>query len=253
MTDAWDSPPEDLRAFIAAEKACPSPALDVQTRVRARVAGTLGLLTGPLQSPPAEAPGPQVATGSDAPARLARAISRRGLATFLVGAAVGATTMGTVDRMRSERMRSKPTPVPFAMTSASPGLPVLPPVIPPAPVPVPQGQLAAAAPSTLARPVPRTTVVEPKDKRLEAERKLVEMARTALARGQSDGALPALRRHLRLFPRGELAEERDSLWVSALVARGEPAQAREHAARFHRQYPHSLFATMVDQAIQSIP
>jgi outer membrane protein assembly factor BamD (BamD/ComL family) len=96
-------------------------------------------------------------------------------------------------------------------------------------------------------------LVKAKDKRLEAERKLIEMARTSLARGQSEAALGALRRHLRLYPRGELAEERDSLWVSVLVARSEHAQAREQAVRFHHRYPHSLFGPMVDQAVKSIP
>jgi outer membrane protein assembly factor BamD (BamD/ComL family) len=100
--------------------------------------------------------------------------------------------------------------------------------------------------------VPAASAV-PRDKRLEAERKLVEMARTALARGQTADALAALRRHQRFFPNGELAEERDGLWVSALVATHEYAQAREQAVRFRRHHPHSLFAPVVEQAIQSIP
>jgi hypothetical protein len=79
------------------------------------------------------------------------------------------------------------------------------------------------------------------------------MARTALARGQTADALAALRRHQRFFPKGELAEERDGLWVSALVATREYAQAREQAVRFRRHYPHSLFAPVVEQAIRSIP
>ncbi len=96
-------------------------------------------------------------------------------------------------------------------------------------------------------------IAEGRDKRLEAERKLVEMARTALSRRQTDDALSALRRHQRLFAKGELAEERDSLMVSVLVARHEIEQARASAVRFHRQYPHSLFGPSVDQALLSIP
>ena len=38
-----------------------------------------------------------------------------------------------------------------------------------------------------------------------------------------------------------------------LVAKGDFAQARERATRFHRQHPSSLFQPAVDQALQSIP
>jgi outer membrane protein assembly factor BamD (BamD/ComL family) len=79
------------------------------------------------------------------------------------------------------------------------------------------------------------------------------MARTALGRGHTDLALAALRRHTRAYPNGQLAEERDGLLVQALVAKGEFAQARQRAARFHRQHPHSLFWPVVDEALRSIP
>jgi outer membrane protein assembly factor BamD (BamD/ComL family) len=92
-----------------------------------------------------------------------------------------------------------------------------------------------------------------RDRGLAAERKLVEMGRTALARGHTDLAIAALRRHTQAFPNGQLAEERDSLLVQALVAKGEFAQARQRAVRFHRQHPHSLFLPVVDQALRSIP
>jgi len=96
-------------------------------------------------------------------------------------------------------------------------------------------------------------VADARDRGLAAERKLIEMARTALARGRTDLALAAIRRHARSFPTGQLAEERDSLLVQALVAKGEHAQAHERAARFHQQHPQSLFAPVVDQALRSIP
>jgi len=79
------------------------------------------------------------------------------------------------------------------------------------------------------------------------------MARTALARGRVDGALAALRHHARMYPSGQLAEERDGLLVQSLVAKGDYAQARIQAARFARQHPHSLFAPAIDQALRSIP
>jgi hypothetical protein len=175
-------------------------------------------------------------------------LSRRGVTAFLVGAALGATTMGTVDRLRQQPTAS-PSPPSLPAPAPAPEPP------PPEPMPPAESEPPAttAAPNLAARRTISQPQAEPRDKRLEAERKLIEMARTSLARGQSEGALGVLRRHLRLYPKGELAEERDSLWVSVLVARGEPAQARDHALRFHRRYPHSLFGPMVDQAVKSIP
>jgi hypothetical protein len=62
-----------------------------------------------------------------------------------------------------------------------------------------------------------------------------------------------LRTHARTFPHGQLAEERDSLTVQALIAKGDFAQARERAAHFHQQHPGSLFGPVVEQALRSIP
>lgn len=249
MSDA-DELPEELGALIASERACPEPPSEVAARVFARLTGTLALPGEPasVRAPELGSPAPPTIHGGTGGtmARLATRVTRRGLATFLVGAAVGAGAVGTVDRVRSR------TTVPAAVVKPAPA---------PAPaveahVPVPRPELAPeaaqpAAPPTVRRVAP--VVADAKDSQLEAERKLIEMARTALARGQSEGALAALRRHQRWFPRGELAEERDSLLVSALIATGQHGPAREQAARFHRRYPHSLFAPVVDQAAGAIP
>jgi outer membrane protein assembly factor BamD (BamD/ComL family) len=103
------------------------------------------------------------------------------------------------------------------------------------------------------RSLAEPAAVRSKDEGLAAERNLIEMARTALARGRIDGALATLHRHARRFAKGQLAEERDSLFVQTLVAKGDFAQARERATRFRRQHPSSLFQPAVDQALQSIP
>lgn len=243
MTESWDGLPDELRELVAAEKSRPDPGSDVQSRVFARVAVTVGFVPGPadVRSHP-DAPGAPV---GPSPARVVGRISRRGIATFLVGAAVGGAAVGTVDRLRYAR------PAPAVAIPAPTAAPLPPPLPEPEPAPAEASEPQSAP--TAHRAVIAASPSGARDKRLEAERKLVEMARTSLARGQTAAALAALRRHQRNFSKGELAEERDSLWISALVASGDHAQAREHAARFRRQYPHSLFAPMVDQAIQSIP
>jgi hypothetical protein len=242
MTLPLDGLPDELREFVAAERSRPDPESEVQSRVFARVASTVGFVPGPGDAPPLpDAPATPHPPGL---AHTAGRISRRGIATFLVGAAVGGAAVGTVDRVRH-------TSQPPAVAIPAPPVVSSPPPLPePARVPSPSEPPPTP---TAHRTVAVASAGGTRDKRLEAERKLVEMARTSLARGQTSGALAALRRHQRSFPKGQLTEERDSLWVSALVASGDHAQAREHAARFHRQHPHSLFAPVVDQAIRSIP
>jgi hypothetical protein len=244
MIDPPDVGQEALREFIDAEKACPDPPVEVGQRVFARLAANLGL---PPSLPDAPAsPEPPVDASPLRAGLLQRTvagISRRGVATFLVGAAVGATTYGTVEHLRGKS--TAPAPV---VIVAPPELPTtMPPTMP------------SAEPSRLpATPANRAREVDPgiraaRDRGLGAERKLIEMARSALARGQTERALFSLRNHARSFPNGQLAEERESLMVQALVAKGEFAQARGRAARFHRQHPASLFGPVVDQALRSIP
>ena len=79
------------------------------------------------------------------------------------------------------------------------------------------------------------------------------MARTALTRGRAEDALRTLELHLQSFPRGRLAEERDSLTIQALVSLGRHASARARAAQFRRKYPQSLLRPIVDHALRAIP
>jgi hypothetical protein len=92
-----------------------------------------------------------------------------------------------------------------------------------------------------------------RDAQLAAERNLIEIARSALARGETEGALEALRRHARRHPDGDLREEREGLYIQALIRRGDYGEARARAADFGRLYPRSLFRPTVEQALRSIP
>ena len=255
MSDSSDPSHESLREFLDAEKSRPDPSPEVQQRTLSRLSATLGLAAGlgtdPASSAPADpSPPPPATTGRS----LARVLARgphRALATFLVGAAVGATVYGTVARLRQD--------------PRSPNPPSPPMVAPPSPEPVPAALVPEPRPADETAPRPIVSAPsngrgsgEPaagrtRDAGLAAERNLIEIARTALARGRIDGALATLRRHARQYPKGQFVQERDSLLVQALVAKGDYAQARERAARFRRQHSSSLFLPAVDQALQSIP
>jgi hypothetical protein len=247
MTEPLHEPPESLRALIDAERACPDPPPEVGQRIYGQLAAGLGLPpwpgdAGPMGPGPATAPRP---AGAEALGKGLAHSGARGLVTFIVGAAVGAASYGTVQHLRGAPER----PAPPAVVTPLP--------VPAAPLPPPPEPTPATAP-------PRAPVAPPshasdselgtaRDQGLAGERKLIEMARTALTRGQTEGTLAALHRHARSFPNGQLAEERDSLFVQALVRKGDFVHARQRATRFHRLYPHSLFSPVVEQALRSIP
>jgi hypothetical protein len=115
---------------------------------------------------------------------------------------------------------------------------------------VPEAPPPAAASTDAPRPHP--VHVAPRSSEapdtLAAERRLLDDARTAIARGDAGAGLAALDRHARDYPRGHLAEEREALRIHALVRSGRAAEAREAAARFHARFPNSLLGAGIDAA-----
>ena len=115
----------------------------------------------------------------------------------------------------------------------------------------------SAAPSVQVTP-PRATEAtpapaEPRTDTLAAERKLLEAARSAVSRSQTATAFEQLERHAKDFPKGLLAEEREAIWIQALVGASRFAEARSKAAQFERAYPGSMLLPTVKATIESIP
>jgi hypothetical protein len=254
MTEPVEALPESLRSLIHAEKARPEAPAAAQERVLARLSASLGVPGPPGASPsasPVPSTVPPVAPAHGLGHWLARS-TRRGLLTFLAGAAVGATIHGGVTRLAR-------APEPPPVTQPAPALDVVPAALPSSTEPPtpPSPEPAAAAPPVVAVPAaPPRRHSEPSDARdraLAAERKLIEMARTSFVRGQTAAALASLSRHTREFPSGQLSEERESLFVQVLVATGATDQARVRGKRFLQRYPHSLFTPVVEQALRTIP
>ncbi len=79
-----------------------------------------------------------------------------------------------------------------------------------------------------------------KDVELNAERALIDVARAALTRGQPASAIETLARHAQTYPRGRLVEEREALWVRALLMSGQQGQAQLRAHQFQKRFPGSL-------------
>ena len=68
----------------------------------------------------------------------------------------------------------------------------------------------------------------------------MEKAAGALAAGQMDVALSAVREHATIFHGGgRRAQQRETLWITALLRMGRTSEARTRFARFEALYPNS--------------
>ncbi len=95
---------------------------------------------------------------------------------------------------------------------------------------------ARRAPVTTTTPEP---VRAPSASTFALELTLLEPARRSIAQSDFAGALAAIARHQREYPRGQLAEEREALRVRAIWGMGDKVAAESAAARFRKRYPHS--------------
>ncbi|MBL8918797.1 MAG: hypothetical protein JNJ54_08070 [Myxococcaceae bacterium] len=133
---------------------------------------------------------------------------------------------------------------------------------PPAPVAAPPAEPPVAAPPAVdvtpalvgpdrpavkpdPRPDPKPDLARPsggRDVSLAAERALLEVARAALAKGDTVHALEALERHQREHAQGRLREEREALFIEGLRAAGRDQEAEARREKFLREFPESLLA-----------
>ncbi len=216
--------PGELSALIAGE---PPPRVppELEARLLARLDASVAVAVADAGGAPAHAAGSGVATQVGF-----------GVAVFAAGVIVGAVLHAQL---------------------AQPTVVISPPTSPPTVVAVVEKQQVereAEPPPT--RPTPAPNVASPKKPKevavavstLEEERRLLEPARTALGRGMASQALELVEKHAAQFPRGELAEEREALWVQALSVSGDAASARDRAARFKAQWPESLFLPVVERS-----
>jgi hypothetical protein len=179
-------------------------------------------------------------------------------ASLVGGAAVGAAAHARwssprtvyVDRQEPVALASVPGPA-AAATASAPSASASPtdpaaqsPRLPSGTPPSARERLPAPRP-----PLPPASAPA-RDAPLERERTLLDMSRTALARGDAAAALASLDTHAREFPRGQLAEEREVMTIQALVATRRLSEARQRAAAFRTTYPASALLPVIDEAVQ---
>ncbi len=232
MSDAELPPlPTDIEKLLR-EAPRPVPPSGFGEGVLSRIKGTVG-------PPP---PPPSVPRG-------ASGISKMG--AWGVPVSVAALVVGVSAGLFVGVQLAQPPVLPAqVIVQAAPPVEVV--VTAPAPV---------AAPVVIPAPVHREPAptkpprAEPprRDFDLSDERSLVEMARTALGRRETQKATEALLEHGRRFPNGQLAEERESLLIQAYVNAGGFDVARKRAAEFKKRFPESMLLPAVDAALGAIP
>jgi len=197
---------------------------DARARVFERVAASVGT-TLPIAS--ASATKPALATKLVIP-----------IAAFLVGGVAGALLRPRpAPEVRVVYVeRSAPSAIPsFAGASAV--------ISPPSSV-----VTAASAPPKIAS-ASASSLHSPNG--MNAERAMLDEARTAFTKGDAAGCLRTLDLHRDRFPAGVLVEEREALAIRALSSLSRHAEASARADRFRANYPTSVMLPAVEAAVES--
>jgi hypothetical protein len=244
MSATVNGPPNELHRLIAAEKT----AARIPERSRARVWEDLEASL--LLPPPSTS------------RRVRQALRRAAVSrttSVLIGAAVGGAG-GMALQARLDRSISHQTQV-VALPIAAPP-PSMPSAAPePIATPAPRAPLSASKPATHkterlpASSPPAATSAPPLEQpsALEQERNALDTARTALARGDAQGALRLLAGHARDYPNGAFAEERAALRIQALAISGADAQAHKSLEEFRVKYPKSLMLPAIEESLKPSP
>lgn len=243
MSDVDDDKlPDDLADWLGPAKELRGPPPDVRARMTSRLLAALpsgpgGGGSGARPEPPAsQAP----------PARMPQIPAWIAAATFVLG--VGAGALATSPRATTT------TPTTSAAVASTPVASASPSERSPGTSPAPSEpsatlrpeDLPTAATGALAPPRPSaSTPRAPGGGDLAAERAVLDVARTALGRGDPAHALASTDEHARRFPRGALAEEREAIAVQALAQSGRAEEARSRALRFKKDHPESILLPAV--------
>lgn len=181
--------------------------------------------------------------GHRPPATLSRALVARASVAFALGALAGGAGVVALRPAPAERVIYVERPLPSVppLTPAPPTAPAVP--LPALPESAP---VSPRAPSDVHPPAPRADD-------LAEERALLDDARARLASGDANAALQRLDEHARRFSHGKLGEEREALAIQALVNAGRYDEARTRAAAFRKRSPRSVFLSVIDATLESIP
>jgi hypothetical protein len=237
MTDRGLEPLDDeLDQLLAAERDRP----DVPAATRARVLQRLATSLGPTGTT-GHGGGPAASPAT--PAAISAAPAGVGI-PVAVGLALGLVVASAIV-LRAPDPPAPPPPIVTAPAATASATAAETARVEPPPI-VDAGALPAPRPTS-------SVEAPPREDSLAAERALLDEAQRALASGRSAEALAGVARHAAEFPRGRLSEEREGLWIRALIAAGRNDEARARAERFKRNHPGSLLVPAIESALGTIP
>jgi hypothetical protein len=147
-------------------------------------------------------------------------------------------------------------PVPVAAPTAPAVTRAAPPVVEKAAPAAPVAAVSVAAPEQTAPPLrPSRAQLAPTRSLHAGSRELsqLEKARTLLSDGHATATLVLLRSHVARYPRSALEQERQALYIKALVAADQMVEARKRAAAFVRRFPKSTLRGSVENSVAPIP
>ncbi|MDB4993264.1 MAG: hypothetical protein JWM74_696 [Myxococcaceae bacterium] len=232
----------ELATLLAHERSHVVAPHDAKARVLERVETTLfGGMGGGGGGQSAE-PSPRAMPKANL-AQLARPLSL--MLALVLGGAGGAAIMHALEPARVVYVERPTTtavnvaPVVTASSPASSSVPTL-----------AEALALPAAVTGTARAVSNAPLAAPSDNgQLAQERALLDVARTALGRGDGQATLTALAKHAQRFPNGQLAEEREALGIQALLLLKRNDEARALGARFRQRYPGSVLLPAIEAAL----
>jgi TolA-binding protein len=140
-----------------------------------------------------------------------------------------------------------------ASTKEASEVPTAPPVEAPPAAPPPNASEnpGTAAPTVQASARPAAAPSASSDDLSEGV-SVLELARSAIAEGDTARALRIVNEYERQFPKGDLREEAETIRIEALIARGRDAEALDAASTFLATSPNSPHARHVRAMVASL-
>ncbi len=225
----------DARRIIQLARQARTPSADDKRRVRAAIA--LGVAATAVTIPTTVAAG-----GS----KLAGAMGVfTGLRGIVSGVVIGSMSVGAGAYLWTHASARRSADV--SVVSSPPPVEIAPP-------PITVSESTNTPPAAPERPIetparPRTAPQDP----LAAELTLLHAAKQAWQDGKPQTALDLAQRHAQLYPRSQLASERDALKVFALCGLGRTSDARDLASSLLSRAPGSPFRASLEQSCAMRP
>jgi hypothetical protein len=240
MSGDLDRLPPDVTALLCAERLRVGAPDDGRARLAARLSAAVPAFGALHVSPSAPPPAPHLS-----PALASASPVKAGLAKVVLALAIGGGAAVTFLRPGSSAQPRTDTHATAGTASAGVA-------VEPIATSAAVNEVMSAPPTAPARPLPKPRSISSEASLLE-ERRLLDVARDAIVRGEPEGALAPTGAHATRFPHGALAEERDALRIRALARLGRTSEARDLLTTMRAEFPYSFLLEGATNDVDTIP